>query len=258
MRENKEAILMTNRRVGRLFQMAYFGLKEAKAIQEEWESYTSEAMNWGLVNEATLLIADELFSGVTPMFSTKARVRHLFASAITPEGSMNYLDTVLQDVKKLFVIKGEPGTGKATLIGNMANQARLLGLEIEAYHCSFVPQNIDVVVLPELEAAVANLTDPVTFDPNCLKNLTSCKEIDLSAFMNQDITSGYAEEINSCKRRFDAAFHRAVNFLSRAKAEHDVMEAYYIPAMDFDAINATKEKILARVLRYARETEYTR
>lgn len=252
MRENKQAILKSNRRVGRLFGMAYFSLKEAKAIQDEWESYVSESMNWAQVNEAAVLIGEELFGGATPDFSAQAKSRHLFASAITPEGSVNYHDTVLQDVEQLFVIKGEPGSGKATLLAGIANQARMLGLDTEIYHCSFVPQNIDMIVIPQLKSAVANISDPVFFNPNNL-NLKSCKHINLSGFMNREVLDLYADEINSCSSRFDAAFKRAVSFIHAAKAEHDVMESYYVPAMDFAAINAKKEEILARVLRYAGE-----
>jgi len=255
LRKNKEAILTTNRKVGRFFQMAYFSLKEAKAIQDEWESYITPAINFAQVNEVTTLINDEIFGGVTPDFRAQAKSRHLFATAITPDGPMNYLDTVLQDIDKLYVIKGEPGSGKATLIGKIADQAGTLGLFTEVYHCSFVPQNVDIIVIPQLSTAVANLSSPISFDPNCLPKLTSFKEINLSAFISENVLTQYAEEIAGCQTRFEAAFNRAVNFLSRAKAEHDIMESYYVPAMDFAAINVKRDEILARVLKYAEEAK---
>jgi hypothetical protein len=248
--QNKEAILVTNKRVGRFFQMAYFSLREAKAIMDEWESYITESMDFARVNEFTVFIEIELLSWVTPDFRRNPKARHLFATAITPDGPKNYLDTVLQDIKKLFVIKGAPGSGKATLIKNIADKARIIGLDTELYHCSFVPQNIDILVIPQLFAAVANLAPPVTFDPNVLANLKSCTEINLSGFSDKKILSIYTDEINSCKTRFDAAFNRAVQFLSKAKAEHDVMESYYVPAMNFTAINAKRDEILERILKY--------
>ncbi len=251
LRQNKQAIMDCNRRVGRLFQMAYFSLREAKAIQDEWESYITEATSFAQVNEAASLLSDEVFSGVTPDFRGQPKARRLFATAITPDGPVNYLGTVLQDVQRLFVVKGEPGSGKATIIGRIAAQAAAVGLNTEVYHCSFVPQNVDIVVIPDLSTAVANLSAPVYFDPNCLTNLISCKEINLSAFLNQSTLEQYSAEISSCRARFEAAFNRAVGFLSRAKAEHDVMESYYIPAMDFTAVNARKEGILARIIKYS-------
>ncbi|MHB9094733.1 MAG: hypothetical protein ACYC21_08665 [Eubacteriales bacterium] len=253
MRQNRESIINTNLRVGRLFKTAYFCLKEAKTIQEEWESYITEATNFAQVNEVTTAITEEIFTGVTPNFRTEAKPRHLFATAITPDGPVNYLDTILQDTEILYVIKGEPGCGKTTLAGKIAGQAQNLGLYTEVYHCAFVPQNVDIVVIPQLSTAVANLSAPISFDPECLGSLKSCKEINLSLFFNPTIISVYSDEISSCRDRFNAAFNRAVDYLSLAKAEHDLMESFYVPAMDFTAINARKEDLLARIIKYAEE-----
>ena len=253
LRGNKEAILKSNRRVGRLFRSAYSNLKEAKVIQDEWASYITEAMDFAQVNEVTIALSEELFSGAATNFRGAVKPRHLFATAITPEGPVNYLHTVLQDTNKLFIIKGEPGSGKATLIGKLAGHANTLGLYTEIYHSALRPQNIDILVIPELAAAVANLSPPVSFDPDCLSNLKSCKEVNLSVFIDPQATAQYQNALSSCSQRFDAAFDRAVDFLSQAKAEHDLMESFYIPAMDFSAINAKKEEILARIIRYAAE-----
>jgi len=40
----------------------------------------------------------------------------------------------------------------------------------------------------------------------------------------------------------------AIEFISKAKAEHDLMENFYVPFMKFDEINARREKTLARIL----------
>ncbi len=253
LRKNKTAILETNRRVGRFFQMAYFALKEAKVIRDEWQSYITEAVDFARVNEITLQISEEIFSNVKPDFTRTAKTRHLFASAITPDGSVNYHDTILQDIRKLYIIKGEPGSGKATLLARLAARAAALGLDTEQYHCSLIPGNIDVLVIPVLSVAVANLSAPVYFDYNCLLNLEAAREINLSAFLVTGILKKYADEITGCRTRFEDAFNRAVKRISQAKTEHDLMESYYVPAMNFPAINAKKEELLARVIRYAGE-----
>jgi len=41
---------------------------------------------------------------------------------------VNYLDTVLREIEKLYMIKGEPGSGKATLLGKVAGHAQAMGL----------------------------------------------------------------------------------------------------------------------------------
>ena len=254
LRKNKTAILDINRRVGRYFQMAYYALKEAKVIRDEWESYISEATDFAQINEVTLLMHEEIFSGIRPDFTRAAKSRHLFASAITPDGSVNYHDTILQDIEKLYIIRGEPGSGKSALINKLAGQTTALGIDTELYHCSLIPQNIDVLVIPRLSAAVANLSAPVYFDPNCLSNLKVSKEINLSAFLDTETLKNYKDEITGCRLRFEDSFNRAVRRINQAKTEHDLMESYYVPAMDFQAINAKKDEILARIMKYAADS----
>ncbi|PKM80173.1 MAG: hypothetical protein CVU89_14935 [Firmicutes bacterium HGW-Firmicutes-14] len=255
LRQHKESVLETNRRINRFFQLAYLSLNEARAIREEWSSYITEATDFATINEVTAVIMDEIFSGTIPDFRTPGKTRRLFATAITPDGSMNYLDTVFRNVAKLFVIKGEPGSGKASLLGRIADRTGLLCLDRELYHCSFRPQNIDIVVIPQLATAVANLSAPIDFDPNSLPSLDTLKEINLSSFADRRALAGYSAEITACRVRFEAAFSRAVSFLNRAKKEHDLLESYYVPAMDFQAINTKREAILARIERYADELE---
>lgn len=250
LRKNKDAILAANQTVSSMFRMAYSNLRVAKIIQDGWKSCVAEAMNFAGVNEVTAGLCTEIFTGAS-RFPPVDGPRRLFATAITPDGPVNYLDTVLQDIKRLYVIKGPPGSGKATLTGRIADRAQTLGLFTELYHCSFLPQKVDIVIIPGLSTAVANLTEPVSFDPKCLPDLEFCMEIDLKEFLNRDKVAGYNGDIADYCEGFAGAFQKAVNFLHRAKTAHDLLESYYIPAMDFMAVNARKEEILARVLKYA-------
>jgi hypothetical protein len=43
---------------------------------------------------------------------------------------------------------------------------------------------------------------------------------------------------------------KAVSTISKAKALHDRLETYYVPNMDFEAIQRCRESVLARVLEY--------
>ncbi len=250
--KNKEAILATNRKVGKLFAMAYFSLKEAGLIINEWKSYITPAMNFGQVNKDTATISQELFGALTPNFSETPKSRHLFATAITPNGPQTHLDSILQDVTTLYTVKGEPGTGKATLLENIAKKAQLYGLYTEVYHRPLSPESIDGVVIPEISAAVVNISAPVNFNPQCLEGLKTLKEFNLTTYLDKQLLTPFADEIKECQERFDATLNRAASRISRAKAEHDILETYYVPAMDFAAINAKKEEILARVLKYAK------
>jgi len=49
----------------------------------------------------------------------------------------------------------------------------------------------------------------------------------------------------------DELLGKAVETIGRAKACHDGMEEYYIPNMDFEAIERCWESTMVRILEYA-------
>ncbi|MEG3071573.1 MAG: hypothetical protein RQM92_12745 [Candidatus Syntrophopropionicum ammoniitolerans] len=51
---------------------------------------------------------------------------------------------------------------------------------------------------------------------------------------------------------------QAIAFIGRAKRVHDEMEGYYVPFMDFEAINARREKTLSKILALADEKRNTK
>jgi len=246
---NKEEVLQANARVGRLFRIAYSSLKEAKVIHDEWESYITESMDFAPINKITRYVAKEVFSDVEPKFSKVARARHLFGSAITPQGPANNLDSILIDVETVYELKGEPGSGKSTFMEKMLARAQEMGIDTEVYHCPLDPDRLDFLVIPALEVAFINGTEPLKVD---LTNFKTA-EIDFDQFLDPDIVENYKDEIVSCKERFWKAYNRAVFYISEAKRVHDEMEEYYIPNMDFTAINAKRDEILERILGYAKE-----
>ncbi|HHY93797.1 MAG TPA: hypothetical protein GX513_02115, partial [Firmicutes bacterium] len=59
--------------------------------------------------------------------------------------------------------------------------------------------------------------------------------------------------VNDAERLFGQLFSQAIACIQDAKATHDLMEAYYIPCMDFQKISQVRERTLERILGYAAE-----
>lgn len=66
--------------------------------------------------------------------------------------------------------------------------------------------------------------------------------------VNPIINEKYLTEKIFARKMYRECMDQAVSFLRQAKAGHDNMEKYYAPYMDFDAINARREKTLAHIL----------
>lgn len=251
LKADKDEILTITKRYKRMFTIAYCSLKESKIIHEEWESYITEAMDFAPINKITRYVFKEVFSDAEPDFTRTGESRHLFGSAITPEGPVNLLESILIDVGNVYVLKGEPGTGKSTFMEKMSASAKQIGLDVEAYHCPLDPTKLDFLVIPALKVAFLNDTEPLMID------LTefSTTEIDFDQFLDQETLDYYENEMQSCKKRFWAAYNRGVFYINEAKRLHDELEEYYIPNMDFEGINEKRIFTLERILKYAQELE---
>ncbi|APC08971.1 PRK06851 family protein [Neomoorella thermoacetica] len=254
MRASKEQVLQDNQRISRLYRIAYSALKEAKVIRDEWESYVAESMLWPRVYQAKAELLEAIFAGVRSRYNQPARERHLFATALTPRGLVTgNLETLLQDVRRLYTVAGDPGSGVPGILATVARVANEKGLYTEVYHCPFDPNNIDMVIIPEIQVAVMNWQPPHAIDLQDIPGLQVAMALDLNKFIDREHLKLYGNEIASAIVRYQAALDRAIAHIREAKITHDHMESYYIPAMDFEAINSKREEILQRILGYAAE-----
>ncbi|MCR4398151.1 MAG: PRK06851 family protein [Firmicutes bacterium] len=247
LRKSREDIIACTREVARCFERAYRFLRAAKAVYDDWEAANLEGLDFGKANKLADDLIWEVF-GAQRVSQKVGRDRHLFASAITPDGLKNYLDTIVQGCRRKYVIVGDPGTGKSVLLGKVARAGIERGYDVELYHCPLNPEKIEHVVIGGLSVALVKSIEPHTYEPSPADRI-----INMNDFLSEDVTRKYADLTAEDSRLFDHLFGRAITFIQMAKAVHDKMETYYTPCMDFAGITALRERTLERILGYADE-----
>lgn len=252
LRAHREEILATNRRISRLFGIAYAQLREAAVIRDELESYVSESMDFGRVNHVLIETVRAIFKGVPVQYERYPQVRRLFASAISPDGVVHHLETLLQDLKTLYVVQGPPGSGRSTFLARLAAAAVIRGFDTEVFHCAFLPREIDLFIIPNLKVAVLKEVPEVGFAP---PEQLAVQRVNLEEYSRPRRLATYAAEVAYARRRFSEALGRAVCYLHQAKLAHDYLEGFYTGAMDFARVEARREEVLNRILRYAAESK---
>lgn len=242
---SKQEIIACNREIGRLFSRAYAYLAAAKIFLNEVKIYYSVngAFNTGRFDRKVLELVHEIFKGRERQ-TDNPRARHLFATAITPDGPVSHLNTIVEHISRRYIIEGDDGTGKNTLVQRLMDAAMMRGFDVEAYHCSLEPDLIDHLVIPGLDTAVVNSVEPHGFHPRAADVV-----IDTMECVVPVINEKYLEEKTAARLIYRQCMDQAVSFIRRAKQEHDKIEHYYVPHMDFDAVNARREATLARILK---------
>lgn len=242
---NKGEVIACNIEIGQNFKRAYRVLSAAKSLYNDWEAANYEAMDFVLANKKTGDVMTRIFAGIDGVGYGK--VRKLFASAITPEGPVHYLESVVDGWPRRFVITGEPGTGKATLLQKILDTAVAKGLDTEAYYCPLDPTKVEHILIPALGVSMTTAVEP---------HITSTDGAEMVINMNEclkpETTIRYADVVEYDRQMFWALFTKAVSHINYSKRLHDELETYYIPYMNFDGIQELWERTLARVLRYAK------
>ena len=242
----KSEIIACNQDISLYFQRSYRYLRAAKSLYDDWENINLTAFDTAEANKKTQHLLSAVFRGAQTTGSGK--VRKLFASAITPEGSVHYLDSLSNPMSRNFVITGQPGTGKSTLVQRIIDTAIFKGLDVEAYYCPLDPHKPEHVLIPALQTAVLTSVFPHTINP-----VNTEIAIDMNECLLKSNYKKLQDELAYNRFYFMQHFHEAIAQIRKAKQLHDVLETYYVPNMNFTAVQELWEKTLHRLLSYSKE-----
>ena len=236
--ENKQEVCKCSKKISGCFQRAFKYLKSAESIFYDIEVKNSDAMDFGKLNKFTDEFIEKLFEGIENKEELSIP-RHLFGTAITPIGHVDYADSLLQDAKKVYYLNGKIGYGKTTFLKRIYERAVLKGLKVEVFHYPLIPEKIEGIMIEELGFAITT--------SSLYKNESS---IDLNKFINEEKLDGYREELEMDEKILDELINYAILNLKKAKSNHDIIENYYIPNMDFEKVDKLKDELIERILKY--------
>ncbi|MFW6030260.1 MAG: PRK06851 family protein [Halanaerobiales bacterium] len=236
--KHKQQIVTLNKTIWKYFDKAYGYLEEAKLVHDRWEEYYLEGMDFQKANLKVEKLKKKIFAK-HKLANKLGKHRHLFGSAFTPKGAVDYFSNITADCEKRYVIKGKPGTGKSTLAKKIAQSALERGLNVNYFHCSFDPDSIDMIVIPELKLSLVDGTPPHIVNPN----RTGDEVVDMLDCIDQQHLRQKQEQIQETKLKYQDLMKNALKELQQAKKLHDQLEEYYIEAMSFDQIDHRREEI---------------
>ena len=225
----REKILQGKTQIHDCYQKVYQALGQAKEVHDRWEKVYGENTDYGLLNQLTEEFLDQVL-GKIPAKAVSGQEVHRFFGALTPAGSVNYVESLLAPIKTRCFIKGRPGTGKSTLLKKLAHRAVEKGLKAEIYHCSFDPMSLDMVVLPELSFGAFDATDPHEFFPD--RNTDWVLDLYEGAVRPGTDEENY-ELLSLFQREYGEKITLARESLGRAREIHGQLETIYGKAMNF-------------------------
>lgn len=139
-----------------------------------------------------------------------------FLGANTPKGFYSLFNELYNPYENwdMYIIKGGPGTGKSSMMKNVAAKAEKKGYNVERIPCSSDPLSLDGIIIPELQVAVADGTSPHVINP-VFPGV--CEHtIDLGQFWNTEKLKVNSTKIKK-KTVTNSGFHKqCINYLKTA------------------------------------------
>lgn len=239
-RQNKQKIMIDTAQVRMWFESAYSFLKAASLIYEDSCRIFSLAIDNVKVNRISNQLIEEFFKD-KPSSDNTGNDRRLFASAITPAGLKNYIDTVLVS-QQIIGINQFDAIGANNILEKIKNAAIEKGYDVESYYCALRPCTLEHLVIPGINVSLT------TVNRYHKPNVAFSSIIDLNEYINKDLIQPYVDSLEYNKIEFDKLLNQAINMLSKAKNVHDRLETYYTSSVDFKKLDMFCDVIINKIL----------
>jgi len=236
----RDTIINLNKDIKGLFNSSYQYLMSAKEMQDDIEIAVEEAVDNVKFNKLLLNLKAEL-TGNLESTGNVGKERHLFDSAITPDGLMDYIDTIIKDTYKCYFFEGIHAKGISEIMNVLAKEYLQRGYEVELYHQPLNPDRIQTVIIEKLGIA---------FTTNSKLKDRAFRLVDLDEAIIPEKLKVKEELISKDKEMKEMLLNEAYNRINIAKKKHDDMEKSYIPQMDFVAVTEFRKHIIERIKRY--------
>lgn len=213
----------------------------AHEIHDRQEEIYVSRMNFDFANVLCEAMCNRLLqmNGNAEKTTSGKKINRFFG-APTVIGNVCYIPELTEKISKRYFIKGRPGTGKSTFLKKLAEEAVQKGYDVYAYHCSFDPNSLDMIVVPQLSFCLFDSTAPHEYFPIRPND-------EILDLYQECVVPGtdekFHKEIAGFEADYKAKVADGVTYLKGMKQVVDTVEAQ-IPNLDENALEAEKNRVL--------------
>ncbi|MDO5518131.1 MAG: PRK06851 family protein [Clostridium sp.] len=234
---HKEEIMAVTKEISGNFQRAYRLFAAARCVHDDWAAINSSALD---INKVYVLIDELKRKLLTSPHTNFGSERHLFSTALTPDGIISYNEELSAEAANLYVIKGGPGLKKSEILKAIGHEAQRQGKFVEYFHDPLIPGRIENILIPDLSLGLFTTNEMSRMNYNN-------NELDMKDLCDHDVLAKNSQRIVFDKRQFDILINEGLSCITTAHELHDELETYYIGAMDFSKVDKIYEDTLSRI-----------
>ena len=119
-------------------------------------------------------------------------------------------------------------------------------MDVEAFYCPMKPSTkLEHLLIPQMKIAFLSLNPYHDLEP--WEREEEIHLIDMNDIINWSKLEELKPMLADSGRRMSELLKEAIKCIVRAKKEHDHLESYYIPNMDFKKIDALRDEIIGKI-----------
>lgn len=169
-----------------------------------------------------------------------------FAAANSGGGFVSFYPELFDagKIRRRYIIKGGPGTGKSSFMRTVADYAGACGRDVSLYYCSSDPDSLDAVVI-DGEIVVADGTAPHTMDaeiPGARDEI-----VNLGVFWDGEKLAEQYNEITALGALKSGCYRRAYRYLSGCQNLREIQRDLTAPALRMTKLNHAVQRILREI-----------
>ncbi len=233
LKSQKEDIIKAKESNKNAYRKAFNYFGAAGNIYKEIKFANSLLVDIEGVNREILNLAKDVFSKKSIEIKTNGfRQRHLFSTANTPEGFVDYTDTILRGVEDVYYISVEIGVGISRLMKFIVEKACIMNYSVEIYHDSTIPDEIESIYIKELDTIITSNDFGAKYKD---KVIDLKRYIDLAKIEDDDY------------RIYDILIRKGIDSLGSAKKNHFILERSYKASIDYTGVDDIKHMLIGEI-----------
>ncbi len=165
-----------------------------------------------------------------------------FLSAITPEGISVHYDSFFNSDDNIIIIKDTTSIVSNYIINQIKNIADKKGIDKNVYLCPTNPETkTEHIKFYNSGSGIYTANNYHTAPDK------KYKTINAERFYNKDEYNKIKNKIRFFNKAKAELISEAFNCLKQAKSTHDILESYYIAAMDFNKVSKITESTIKKI-----------
>lgn len=247
--QHKEDILALNKKISQMFDKAYETFAASLSAHDDIEDVYISNMDFAKANALTYELTQRIFGD--EQLEKEPSIKHRFLGAATPNGAVDFIQNLTEDIGKRYFIKGRAGSGKSTMLKKIAAAGEEKGFDVEVYHCGFDPNSLDMLIIREQSVAIFDSTAPHEYFPERDQD----EIVDMyGRCIKPGTDEMYAQEIERTTKAYKDKMKEAISYLAEAKNLRDELESYYIGAMNFSKVSDIRDEVIEEIQNWVDET----